>query len=81
MSDAIRRAEVAVRERPQDARAHDTLFQAIRAVTDRPDAEARLAKVCADLPHAFMWFPCELSKRWLVHTEEWFSRILGGDER
>jgi acetyl esterase/lipase len=29
-----------------------------------------------DLPHGFVWFPCELSKRWLLNTDEWFARIL-----
>ncbi len=29
-----------------------------------------------DLPHGFVWFPCELVKRWQVHREDWFARIL-----
>jgi acetyl esterase len=29
-----------------------------------------------DLPHGFVWFPCELVKRWQVHREDWFTRIL-----
>jgi acetyl esterase/lipase len=29
-----------------------------------------------DLPHGFMWFPCELVKRWDAHMGDWFRRIL-----
>jgi acetyl esterase len=29
-----------------------------------------------DLPHGFMWFPCELVKRWQVHMDDWFGRRL-----
>jgi acetyl esterase/lipase len=29
-----------------------------------------------DLPHGFMWFPCELTKRWESHMGDWFRRIL-----
>jgi acetyl esterase len=29
-----------------------------------------------DLPHGFMWFPCELTKRWKTHMDDWFRRIL-----
>ncbi len=29
-----------------------------------------------DLPHGFMWFPCELVKRWDAHMGDWFARIL-----
>jgi acetyl esterase/lipase len=29
-----------------------------------------------DLPHGFMWFPCELTKRWESHLQDWFRRIL-----
>ena len=29
-----------------------------------------------DLPHGFMWFPCELTKRWESHMDDWFRRIL-----
>ena len=29
-----------------------------------------------DLPHGFMWFPCELTERWESHMQDWFRRIL-----
>ena len=29
-----------------------------------------------DLPHAFPWFRCELTKRWEQVTDAWFRRIL-----
>lgn len=29
-----------------------------------------------DLPHAFPWFRCELTKRWEQITDAWFRRIL-----
>jgi acetyl esterase/lipase len=29
-----------------------------------------------DLPHGFMWFPCELVERWESHLQDWFRRIL-----
>jgi hypothetical protein len=53
MSDAIRRAERTVLERPQDVAAHDFLFQTIRAILEQPDAEPTLAAICNDLPGAY----------------------------
>src|SRR5688500_2538728 len=53
MSDAIRRAEREVRARPADTALHETLFKAIRAVAEQPDAETTLAAVCQDLPGAY----------------------------
>ena len=52
-SDAIRRAERAIRERPEDTGAHEALFKAIRAVADRPDAETTLAAVVEAMPGAY----------------------------
>ena len=29
-----------------------------------------------DLPHGFMWFPCELTERWQAHMTDWFHARL-----
>jgi aspartate beta-hydroxylase len=53
LADTVRRGERAVRERPQDVRAHDQLFKAIRALLDRNGSAPALAAICRDLPHAY----------------------------
>lgn len=51
----------------------DTLFMASRYVAAGSPAELWVGP---DLPHGFMWFPCELTKRWQSHMTDWFTRIL-----
>ena len=51
----------------------DTLFMASRYVAAGSPAEVWVGP---DLPHGFMWFPCELTKRWQSHMTDWFTRIL-----
>jgi acetyl esterase/lipase len=53
----------------------DTLWLASRWVAAGNEADVWVGP---DLPHGFPWFPCELTKRWQAHTDEWFRRILGG---
>lgn len=53
LSTPVRRGERAVRERPQDTRAHETLFKAIRAVIETPNADTTLAAICVQVPGAF----------------------------
>jgi len=51
----------------------DTLLMASRYVAAGSPAELWVGP---DLPHGFMWFPCELTKRWQSHMTDWFTRIL-----
>ena len=51
----------------------DTLFMASRYVAAGSPAELWVGP---DLPHGFMWFPCELTKRWQSHMTDWFTRTL-----
>ena len=53
----------------------DTLLLASRWSAAGGDVELFVAP---DLPHAFGAFPCELTRRWTRHTDEWFDRLLGG---
>jgi acetyl esterase/lipase len=34
--------------------------------------------VAPDMPHGFMAFPCEITKRWARHSTAWLSGVLGG---
>ena len=51
----------------------DTLFMASRYVAAGSPAELWVGP---DLPHGFMWFPCELTKRWQSHMSDWFHSRL-----
>jgi len=51
----------------------DTLWMAGRWVASGSPAELWVGP---DLPHGFMWFPCELTKRWQSHMTDWFTRTL-----
>jgi aspartate beta-hydroxylase len=50
---AVRRAELALQASPGDVAVHHQLATAHRDLLVRPDAEAALARLCADLPFAF----------------------------
>jgi acetyl esterase/lipase len=51
----------------------DTLWLASRWVAAGGEADVWVGP---DLPHGFMWFPCELTKRWQAHMDDWFRRHL-----
>jgi acetyl esterase len=51
----------------------DTLWMASRWVAAGNEADLWVGP---DLPHGFMWFPCELTKRWQAHMTEWFTSVL-----
>lgn len=51
----------------------DTLFMAGRYVAAGSPAELWVGP---DLPHGFMWFPCELTERWQSHMTDWFTSVL-----
>jgi acetyl esterase/lipase len=51
----------------------DTLAMAGRWAAAGNDTELWVGP---ELPHAFMWFPCELTKRWEQTSDAWFRRIL-----
>jgi acetyl esterase/lipase len=51
----------------------DTLWLASRWTAAGNEADLWVGP---DLPHGFMWFPCELTKRWQAHMDDWFARIL-----
>lgn len=53
----------------------DTLMMAGRYLAAGNEADLWIGP---DLPHGFGWFPCELSKRWAAHTDDWFARIVAG---
>lgn len=51
----------------------DTLWLSSRWVAAGNEADLWVGP---DLPHGFMWFPCELTRRWQAHMTDWFTRTL-----
>lgn len=51
----------------------DTLMTSARWAAAGNDTELWVGP---DLPHGFMWFPCELTRRWEQTSDAWFRRVL-----